>query len=98
QQRLEFLGERAISRYGCSGCHLIKGFETAKGIGTSLSEEGSKRVTKFDFGFVNIDHTPPAYITQKLHDPRVFDVIPEKQKPLMRVKRWDEQLIMPNFG
>lgn len=98
QQRLEFLGERAISRYGCSGCHLIKGFETAKGIGTSLSEEGSKRVTKFDFGFVNIDHTPPAYITQKLHDPRSFDVIPEKQKPLMRVKRWDEQLIMPNFG
>jgi cbb3-type cytochrome oxidase cytochrome c subunit len=88
-ERLMFLGERTISRYGCAGCHLISGFETAKGIGTSLSEEGSKKVTKFDFGFVPIEHTVPAYIKQKLHDPRSFD----KE----RVKRWDEKLIMPNF-
>ena len=89
QERWMFLGERTISRYGCAGCHLIPGFETAKGIGTSLSEEGSKKVTKFDFGFVPIEHSVPAYIHQKLHDPRSFD----KE----RVKRWDEKLIMPNF-
>jgi mono/diheme cytochrome c family protein len=89
QERWMFLGEKSISRYGCSGCHLIPGFETAKGIGTSLSEEGSKKVTKFDFGFVDIEHEVPDYITQKLHDPRSFDH--------ERVKRWDEKLIMPNF-
>jgi mono/diheme cytochrome c family protein len=88
-QRLQFLGERSISRYGCSGCHLIPGFETAKGIGTSLSEEGSKKITKFDFGFVPIEHSVPAWIRQKLHDPRSYDKD--------RVKRWDEKLIMPNF-
>ena len=89
QERWMFLGEKSISRYGCSGCHLIPGFETAKGIGTSLSEEGSKKVTKFDFGFVDIEHEVPDYVHQKLHDPRSFD--------RERVKRWDEKLIMPNF-
>lgn len=88
-ERWIFLGEKTVSRYGCSGCHLIEGFETAKGIGTSLSEEGSKKLTKFDFGFVDIEHTVPAYIHQKLMNPRIFDQD--------RVKRWDEKLIMPNF-
>ncbi|HET6267975.1 MAG TPA: c-type cytochrome, partial [Acidobacteriota bacterium] len=98
QQRYEFLGEKMISRYGCFGCHWIKGFENAKGIGTSLTEEGSKRVTKFDFGFVPIEHTPVAYVAQKLRDPRSFDVIEEHNEDKPRVKRWDEKLIMPNFG
>lgn len=89
EERWTFLGEKTVSRYGCSGCHLIEGFETAKGIGTSLSEEGSKKVTKFDFGFVQIEQSVPAYIHQKLMNPRIFDKD--------RVKRWDEKLIMPNF-
>jgi mono/diheme cytochrome c family protein len=89
QQRWEFLGEKAVQRYGCTGCHLIQGFENAKGIGTSLSEEGSKLLSKFDFGFVPIDHTVPAWVNQKLHNPRIYDND--------RVKRWDEKLIMPNF-
>ena len=90
EQRWTFLGDRLVQRYGCAGCHLIQGMETAKGIGTSLSEEGSKLLTKFDFGFVHIEHSVPAWIGQKLHDPRSFD----KE----RVKRWDEKLIMPDFG
>lgn len=89
QDRWTFLGEKTISRYGCSGCHLIEGFETAKGIGTSLSEEGSKKLTKFDFGFVEIEHSVPAYVKQKLLNPRIYDKD--------RVKRWDEKLMMPNF-
>ena len=89
-QKWAFLGEKLVQRYGCTGCHLIQGLENAKGIGTSLSEEGSKLVTKFDFGFVPIEHSVPAYVTQKLHDPRSFDKD--------RVKRWDEKLIMPNFS
>ena len=89
EQRWNFLGEKTLSRYGCAGCHLIDGMETAKGIGTSLSEEGSKKITKFDFGFVDIEHSVPAYVHQKIIEPRVFDKD--------RVKRWDEKLIMPNY-
>src|SRR5262245_19624952 len=89
QDRWTFLGEKTVVRYGCTGCHLIQGLENAKGIGTSLSEEGSKKISKFDFGFVDIEHSVPAYISQKLHEPRSFDQD--------RVKRWDEKLVMPNF-
>jgi mono/diheme cytochrome c family protein len=89
QDRWTFLGERTVSRYGCTGCHLIQGYENAKGIGTSLTEEGSKKTTKFDFGFVDIEHSVPAYISQKLKEPRSFDTD--------REKRWDEKLMMPNF-
>ena len=89
EQRWTFLGDRLVQRYGCVGCHLVEGMETAKGIGTSLSEEGSKLLTKFDFGFVDVQHSVPAWISQKLHDPRSFDKD--------RVKRWDEKLIMPDF-
>ena len=42
-------GQRAIARYGCFSCHQIKGFETTQPIGTDLSEEGTKLVTRLDF-------------------------------------------------
>ncbi len=31
-----FLGQKSIGKYGCFGCHMIQGFETAQGIGTEL--------------------------------------------------------------
>ena len=58
QQKQIELGRRAISRYGCFSCHDIKGFENAQSIGTDLSEEGSKLVTRLDFAFISdIPHT-----------------------------------------
>ena len=58
QQKQIELGQRAISRYGCFSCHDIKGFEKAQSIGTDLSEEGSKLVTRLDFAFItDIPHT-----------------------------------------
>ena len=58
QQKQVELGQRAISRYGCFSCHDIKGFEKAQSIGTDLSEEGSKLVTRLDFAFItDIPHT-----------------------------------------
>src|SRR5262249_52377409 len=52
------LGQKVINRYGCFSCHDIKGFEKTQPIGTDLSEEGSKLVTRLDFGFVSdIPHT-----------------------------------------
>src|SRR5262245_48932260 len=85
------LGRRAISRYGCFSCHDIRGFEKAQSIGTDLSEEGSKLVTRLDFAFVEgIPHTSKiGWFRAKLHDPRVFDQ--------GRVLQPLDKLRMPNF-
>ena len=85
------LGRRVINRYGCFSCHDIKGFENAQSIGTELSEEGSKLVTRLDFAFVtDIPHTSKiAWFQTKLHDPRVFDQ--------GRVLQPLDKLRMPNF-
>jgi len=85
------LGRRAINRYGCFSCHDIKGFENAQSIGTDLSEEGSKLVTRLDFAFISdIPHTSKlAWFNRKLHDPRIFD----KGRVLLPL----DKLRMPNF-
>src|SRR5262249_845799 len=64
-------GQRVINRYGCFSCHDIKGFEKAQSIGTDLSEEGSKLVTRLDFAFVSeLPHTSKLeWFKAKLHDP-----------------------------
>jgi mono/diheme cytochrome c family protein len=91
QDRQVELGRRAISRYGCFSCHDIKGFETAQPIGTDLSEEGSKLVTRLDFAFItDIPHTSKLeWFRRKLHEPRVFDQ--------GRVLQPLDKLRMPNF-
>ncbi|HEU5182533.1 MAG TPA: c-type cytochrome [Candidatus Polarisedimenticolia bacterium] len=85
-----YLGQRMITRYGCFGCHLIQGFETTPPIGTELSEEGSKEVDRFDFGYIHIPETRHDWITQKLENPRIFD--------RGKVKTPDEKLKMPLFN
>ncbi len=91
EQKQVELGQRAISRYGCFSCHDIKGFETAQSIGTDLSEEGTKLVTRLDFAFISdIPHTSKiAWFRTKLHDTRIFD--------RGRVLQPLEKLRMPNF-
>ncbi|OFV93669.1 MAG: hypothetical protein A3H95_06190 [Acidobacteria bacterium RIFCSPLOWO2_02_FULL_64_15] len=86
------VGRRAILRYGCFSCHEIKGYDKAQSIGTDLTEEGSKLVTRLDFAFISdIPHTSKiAWFRAKLHDPRIFDkgrVLP----PL-------DKLRMPDFN
>jgi mono/diheme cytochrome c family protein len=85
------LGRRAISRYGCFSCHDIKGFEKAQSIGTDLSEEGSKLVSRLDFAFItDIPHSSKlGWFRTKLHDPRIFD----KGRVLQPL----DKLRMPNF-
>jgi mono/diheme cytochrome c family protein len=83
------LGQRVITRYGCFSCHQIKGFETTQPIGTDLSEEGTKLVTRLDFAFVDIPHAKLSWFHQKLHDPRSFDA--------GRVLEPLEKLRMPDF-
>ncbi|HLG20148.1 MAG TPA: c-type cytochrome [Bdellovibrionota bacterium] len=88
-EKLLFVGERAISHHGCFGCHDIPGFENAKPIGTELTYEASKPLSQFDFGLVDIEPTVADWIYQKMMEPRIFDRDKEKE-PL-------EKLRMPNF-
>ncbi len=91
--RSVYLGEQTITKYGCYGCHDIKGFEDAKPIGTELTQEGSKPLHQFDFGHVHdVPHTRQAWISTKLKSPRVWD------KGKESVKDYNELLKMPNFG
>lgn len=84
------LGKNAVMRYGCFGCHEIKGMEKTPGIGTELSEEGSKPVNKLDFGLLHLEHTNVAWFHEKLRNTRIFDS--------GQVKEYLDLLRMPNFG
>jgi cbb3-type cytochrome oxidase cytochrome c subunit len=90
EDRQLYLGQKMIQRYGCFGCHNIPGFENTLGIGTELSEWGSKLLARLDFGFVHIEHSRAAWLAQKLAEPRIFD----KNK----IKKPEEKLKMPHFG
>jgi len=89
RQQDAMLGERTIARYGCFGCHLVPGFETTPPIGVELSEEGSKHTDLLYFGYVGIEHTTPAWLLQKLKEPRSFD--------RGKVAVFNDRLRMPQF-
>ncbi|HET9228791.1 MAG TPA: c-type cytochrome [Thermoanaerobaculia bacterium] len=92
-ERNVFLGEQTITKYGCYGCHDIRGFENAKPIGTELTQEGSKPLHQFDFGHVHsVAHTRHDWVKTKVLRPRIWDEGKEK------VKDYNELLKMPNFG
>jgi mono/diheme cytochrome c family protein len=55
---LKYVGRRSISKYGCSACHDIPGFEDAKPIGTSLADWGRKDPARLAFEQIG------EYITQ----------------------------------
>jgi mono/diheme cytochrome c family protein/peptidoglycan hydrolase CwlO-like protein len=84
------LGQKSLVKYGCFACHMITGFETAQGIGTELSEWGSKQISQIDFGFTDVAHTHQDFINTKLSNPRQFD----KDK----VQAFQDRLKMPNFN
>ncbi|MEE9218171.1 MAG: c-type cytochrome [Acidobacteriota bacterium] len=89
-ERQSYLGRRMIQRYGCFGCHNIPGFENSLGIGTELTEWASKLLHRLDFGYAHIEHSKPAWMYQKLMDPRSYDE--------GKIKKPDEKLKMPHFG
>lgn len=78
-----FVGQKVFERNGCSGCHLVPNHYADMGIGTELTKESLKELTKFDFGHEAahgnpeaIAHNLRAWYTAKLRDPRVFDRMP----------------------
>lgn len=52
-QRLRYIGNKTISKYGCFGCHDIPGFEDAKPIGTGLADWGRKDPSKLAFEHIS---------------------------------------------
>ena len=55
RDRKLFLGERMINRYGCFGCHEIKGFENVQPIGTELTAyENFLKTNRWESLFVDI--------------------------------------------
>ena len=98
-------GEALIKRYGCFGCHEIKGMEGLGKIGAELSDIGSKHIHLFDFGLLekkilgeaglkhyteNIGEARRAWLQAKLQNPRQFDE--------GKYKKQDDRLKMPDFG
>jgi cytochrome c2 len=93
QERNVYLGEQTVAKYGCYGCHDIKGFENTKPIGTELTQEGSKPLHQLDFGHVHeVPHTRQDWIFNKLLRPRMWDEGKEAAKD------YHELLKMPSFG
>ena len=101
EEKLSYSGKNLIGHYGCYSCHNIQGFEDAKPIGIALNHEGSKLISKLDFGFWHdeIPHTKWDWFYNKINEPEKFDLIPnddgsvsvKELKPL-------EKSRMPWFG
>lgn len=85
-----FLGERLFRRYGCAGCHLVTGHERDKGIGTELSEVGSKDVETIDLGLTDTPKTIQDWLPAKIREPRIFDE--------GRIKGFEDRSRMPRFS
>ena len=69
QEKLVLSGENLIRHYGCYSCHNIEGFEDTKPIGIALNYEGSKLISKLDFGFWHdkIPHTKWDWFYNKIN-------------------------------
>ncbi|MBI3838495.1 MAG: c-type cytochrome [Planctomycetia bacterium] len=63
-KQLQYIGRRTISKYGCSGCHDVPGFEDAKPIGTGLADWARKTADKLAFEqiteFMKLAHGAPG--------------------------------------
>ena len=46
RRKLNYVGRKTISKYGCYGCHDVPGFETARPIGAALQDWGRKDTSK----------------------------------------------------
>ena len=88
--KINYVADKSIRYYGCTGCHDIPGYEDAKPIGVELTHEGSKPLDKLDFGHIHsIGHNNYSWFEQKFANPRIYDKD--------RVVNPEDKLRMPNF-
>ena len=66
-------GESLVRRWGCFGCHDIKGMEKESRIGAELTTFGSKTVEELAFGNrTDVEHTWDDWTFHKLKSPRGY--------------------------
>jgi mono/diheme cytochrome c family protein len=73
ERQLQYVGRRTISKYGCSGCHDVPGFEDAKPIGTGLADWARKTADKLAFEqiveYMKVAHGAPGPLVHKVGPP-----------------------------
>lgn len=93
--RLAAAGRQLAARYGCAGCHEMRGLEDAPRIGTDLTKEGSKPIEQLDFGLLEHKakkegwYNHRGFFEHKLANPAVYDQGREKTP--------EDRLRMPNI-
>ncbi len=66
-------GETLVRKWGCSGCHDIKGMEKESRIGAELTTFGSKTVEELAFGNrTDVKHTWDDWTYYKIKTPRIY--------------------------
>jgi mono/diheme cytochrome c family protein len=66
-------GESLVRKYGCFGCHDIKGMEKESRIGVELTTFGSKTLEELFFGNrTDIKHTWDDWTHNKIKTPRIY--------------------------
>ncbi|MDG2265599.1 MAG: c-type cytochrome, partial [Candidatus Marinimicrobia bacterium] len=100
KEKLNYSGEKLIGHYGCYSCHNIAGFEDRKPIGIALNIEGSKLISKLDFGFWHdeIPHTKWDWFYTKINKPETFDLIPDDGTLSVKELNPLDKSRMPHFG
>jgi len=113
QNKLRYIGRKAITMYGCSGCHDIAGFEQAKPIAPALTDWGRKKESMFDFGHVeeyvdkqesSADELDPYYRRAIRRHDRIGFLAQKVREPrsfdyqVADDKKYDTRLRMPQFA
>ena len=90
-------GRALIDRYGCAGCHEIRGFENSRQSATELTQWASKPLEQLDFGLLEGKakhegwYSYKGFIEHKLQSPAIYDQGREKA-PRDQLKMPDIQL------
>ena len=99
-KQLVYVGRRSISKYGCSGCHDIPGYEDAKPIGTGLADWGRKSADKLAFEqitqYLLRGHGPKAGVGEHAADEHASgEKLPTDTLPTERVDTHDPSYTGP---
>lgn len=65
-------GLALYNKYNCGGCHELGGIRRVENMGPDLTDMGERHLYQLEFGRTDIPHTLPAYIYNKLKNPREF--------------------------
>jgi cbb3-type cytochrome oxidase cytochrome c subunit len=105
EKKLRYVGRRSISKYGCSGCHDIPGFEDVKPIGTGLADWGRKTPDRLAFEqiveYMKHGHGPPGaldYRKEYEHGPDVSDAEIEEAETSAHGNPFDLLNLDPDTG